>query len=84
MKLTVALGLQYDSATSGAQAGVALPQRDVAPAKPAEAVIDLPASAVSEQKYEFSQRDGFFFLTYSLQGLPLPVFEQRSNLNLYV
>jgi len=84
MKLTVAFGLQYDSSRPHAHAVVPLKdERGVVVPVSNDAVIDLQAVAQPAQAFEFSYRHNIFFLTYNLQGLPAPIAENRSSLDMF-
>ena len=86
MKLTVALGLQYDSSATTAGKMPAIPESVSVSDGAGEvtaAVIDLPSSGMAAETFEFSSKHGYFFLTYSLQGLPMPISEQHSRLDLF-
>jgi len=82
VQLTLALALQYES---GAPLPQFLPLPASGKARSAQAdIIDLQPVETARQLYEFSHKHGFFFLTYSLQGIPTPISENRSKLNLFV
>ncbi|NWF35643.1 hypothetical protein [Mariprofundus sp. KV] len=84
MKLTVALGLQYDSSRPHAHAVMPLEdERGVVIPVSKDTVIDLQAASQPAQGFEFSYRHNIFFLTYNLQGLPAPIAENRSSLDMF-
>lgn len=84
MKLTVALGLHYDSSRPNAHAAVAAEQeRAVVLPVSNDAVIDLQVTTQPVQAFEFSYSHNIFFLTYTLQGLPAPITENRSSVDMF-
>jgi len=84
VKLTVALGLQYDSSRPDAYAVVPseLERAVVVPACK-DAVIDLQTTPPPAQQFEFSCRHNIFFLTYTLQGLPAPIALNPGSVDMF-
>jgi len=84
VKLTVALGLQYDSSRSDAHAVVPSEhERAVVIPVSKDAVIDLQTTPPSAQQFEFSYRHNIFFLTYTLQGLPAPIALNPGSVDMF-
>ena len=85
MKLTVALGLQYDS-NNRAQthpAALSLKGSLVTPSAEVEAVMEVPAPVTAAQEFEFSYRHSVYFLTYTLQGLPAPIAVNPNSVDMF-
>ena len=84
MKLTVALGLQYDSGKSDIIPLAHSPSDNKeSPVTSVEGKVELSLTGTTHQKFEFSYRYGVFFLTYNLQGIPDPISENQGKVNMF-
>jgi len=84
MKLTVALGLQYDSNRAQAHpAALSLKSSLMTPSAEVEEVIELPAPVTAAQEFEYSYRHSVYFLTYTLQGLPAPIAVNPNSVDMF-
>lgn len=85
MKLTLAFGFQYDNAQtiahSHSQNGAAKADES---AVVAEIVSEAVNSELPSQLMEYSFKYGVSFLTYTLQGIPAPIREEGSSIDLYI
>ncbi len=85
MKLTLALGLQYDN-NGSAIVFSSMPTEQtnrldsVAQLEP---VIDVNISSEISSQFEFSKHHGVFFLTYNLQGQPNPVTNDAVRIDMF-
>jgi len=83
MKLTLAFGMQYDQAPSGAMATVPTKGSELLELEKV-AVIDVVAETDSASEIEFNDKLGIFFLTYNLDGAPNPFIQDSDNIDLFV
>jgi len=84
MKLTLALGLQYDNSSPSSFASMPLRQMNSlnTVAQP-EPVIDADLIPATSSLLEFSNHHGVFFLTYNLQGSPIPVTNDAVKIDMF-
>ncbi|MDQ6993177.1 MAG: hypothetical protein Q9M31_06840 [Mariprofundus sp.] len=85
MKISVALGLQYDSNSPSEKLlppSISTPQTQ--PPEPIDHIIDVRPSPPSSEPFEFSAQHGFFFLTYSLLGTPNPILDNQSKVDFFI
>ena len=83
MKLTVALGLQYDSNRAQSTAALPIETRVMRPSAEVDDVIELSTAVIAAQEFEFSYRHSVYFLTYTLQGLPVPITVNPSSVDMF-
>ena len=84
MRLTLAMGLQYDSAGRGSSAKeLVLAQSP--PLKVSESVIDVESlPRQTDVAFEFSSLHGFHFLTYNLSGVPVALEVAGDSIDLFM
>lgn len=85
MKLTFAMGLQYDNSSRSSPAFTApVASEGIALAAASEEIIiDVEAEPEQLSVIEFSVRHGFFFLTYNAYGVPEAVTEHQPTVDLF-
>ncbi|GAV20434.1 hypothetical protein MMIC_P1399 [Mariprofundus micogutta] len=84
MKLTLALGLQYDNSQPEPKPPISMPPGNSIISAPAlEPVIDVTPETNSASLDEFSSHHGVFFLTYNMQGFPDPLMNDAVKIDLF-
>jgi len=84
MKLTLAMGLQYDNGKSNQMVALTLGRGEGKP-EPAQnsPVMALPVSSHQPTMITPVRNNAVLMLTYSLQGLPVPFLQDVTNINLF-
>ncbi|OIO68468.1 MAG: hypothetical protein AUJ57_10065 [Zetaproteobacteria bacterium CG1_02_53_45] len=83
MRLTFALGLQFDNGQSAAYSSKPKERRSPDPVAQSDPVIDVSIVSQAAAPAEVSNHFSVFFLTYNLHGLPDPVLNGGVSVDLF-